>query len=199
MLAACGDDGGDAPGGRSGKGGGGAYSGPRSFKDDRGRPAHAGHRPERIVAFVGTAAALYDCGVRCTGILGPSKPVDGKPEPQTGDLDPAKVTSLGHEWGRSGIEKYAALRPDLLVGNMFPPPDLWFVPQEGKKKIEGLAPGVGISVARTSLSQPLRRTAEPAGSLGADLGAPRVADAKSRFDEAASTLRKAEAAGRGAA
>ncbi|WP_256106452.1 ABC transporter substrate-binding protein [Streptomyces sp. ODS05-4] len=183
LLAAC--------GGEDGKPADGAAGGAWSFKDDRGVTAKTPGRPERIVAYVSTAAALHDYGVEVKGVFGPSKPVDGKPNPQAGAMDVRKLTSVGEQWGQFSVEKYAALEPDLLVSNMFPAPDLWFVPQNSKKKIEALAPTVGIDIARTSLLNPLRRTAELAESLGADLGARSVKDAKARFEKAAETLRTA--------
>ncbi|TVL89593.1 ABC transporter substrate-binding protein [Streptomyces sp. SAJ15] len=189
VLAACGGDKKDD----TAKAGGGSWS----FKDDRGRTVTRKKTPERIVAFVSTAAALYDYGIECTGIFGPSSPVHGKPNPQAGDLDVKRLTSLGEAWGAFNIEKYVRLRPDLLVSNMFPAPDLWFVPQDSAKKIQEIAPSVGIDVARTSLLNPLKRTAELAESLGADLRARKVVDAKARFDRAVRTLREAAAANKG--
>ncbi|MBT2420441.1 ABC transporter substrate-binding protein [Streptomyces sp. ISL-22] len=195
LLAACGNSGKDGKDSKdtvgSSSGEATASSGPWSFKDDRGRTARTDKRPETIVAFVSTAAALYDYGIECKGVFGPSEPVDGKPNPQAGDMDVSKLTSLGTAWGQFNVEKYAALQPDVLVSNMFPPPGLWFVPEESKDKVEALAPTVGISVARTSLLNPLKRTAELAESLGADLSARKVTDAKARFDKAIETLRTA--------
>ncbi|UUU36358.1 ABC transporter substrate-binding protein [Streptomyces sp. CA-210063] len=192
FLSACGGDSGDDSASDPKASGGG----PWSFKDDRGRTVRIDERPETIVAFVSTAAALYDYGIECKGVFGPTDPVNGKPNPQAGDMDVAELTSLGTAWGQFNVEKYAALRPDLLISNMFPAPDLWYVPEESKKKIEALAPTVGISIARTSLLNPLERTAELAESLGADLGAKKVTDAKTRFEKAADTLRAAaEASG----
>ncbi|WP_406195874.1 MULTISPECIES: ABC transporter substrate-binding protein [unclassified Streptomyces] len=191
LLAACGGDA-DTEGKARGTGGG-----PWSFKDDRGRTVSLDKAPETLVAFVSTAAALYDYGIECDGVFGPTEPVGGKPNPQAGDMDVAKLTSLGTDWGQFNVEKYAALGPDLLISNMFPAPDLWFVPQESRKKIEALAPSVGISVARTSLLNPLKRTAELAEALGADLKAKKATDARARFDKAVETLRAAAAANKG--
>lgn len=189
LLAACGGD-----GNAEGETGGGAGGGRWSFKDDRGRTVTLARAPETLVAFVSTAAALHDYGVECDGVFGPTEPVDGKPNPQAGDMDVAKLTSLGTDWGQFNVEKYAALQPDLLISNMFPAPDLWYVPQESRKKIEALAPTVGISVARTSLLDPLKRTAELAEALGADLGAKKAAEARARFDKAVESVRAAAAA-----
>ncbi|WP_210593726.1 ABC transporter substrate-binding protein [Streptomyces sp. GESEQ-35] len=192
LLAACGSGASKAEDAEASKSGG-----PWSFKDDRGRTVSTDAKPETIVAFVSTAAALYDYGVKCTGVFGPTEPLDGKPNPQAGDMDVAELTSLGTAWGQFNVEKYAALQPQLLISNMFPAPDLWFVPEESKKKIEALAPTVGISIARTSLLNPLKRTAELAESLGADLSAKKVIDAKARFERAVETLRGAARAGDG--
>jgi iron complex transport system substrate-binding protein len=191
LLAACGGDG-DAESSEEGEGGG-----RWTFEDDRGRTVSLAQAPKTLVAFVSTAAALHDYGIECTGVFGPTEPIDGKPNPQAGDMDVAKLTSLGTEWGQFNVEKYAALAPDLLISNMFPAPDLWYVPQESRKKIEALAPTVGISVARTSLLNPLKRTAWLAETLGADLGARKATDARARFDRAVETLRAAAEANKG--
>ncbi|MFD3923120.1 ABC transporter substrate-binding protein [Streptomyces sp. NPDC058595] len=190
LLTACGADDDTARAG-SGSADDAGRGGPWSFEDDRGRTARADEPPRRIVAFISTAAALHDYGVECTGVFGPSEPIGGKPNPQAGDLDLTKLTSLGRAWGEFSIEKYAALRPDLLISNMFPPPDLWYVPAESVKKIEALAPSVGITGGRVSLRQPLTRYTELAQSLGADLTARKTVDAKARFDRAEKTLRAA--------
>ncbi|MFF8954588.1 ABC transporter substrate-binding protein [Streptomyces sp. NPDC014894] len=173
--------------------GGGSWT----FKDDRGKVLKAGSTPKRIVAFVSTAAALHDYGISCTGVFGPSAPVNGKPSPQAGDLDVSRLTSVGQAWGEFSIEKYAALDPDLLISNMFPPPALWFVPEESVKKIEKLAPTLGIAGAHKSLLEPLKRYSELAESLGADLKAAKVTEAKARFERAEATLRKAAEKNRG--
>ncbi|NGO11946.1 ABC transporter substrate-binding protein [Streptomyces sp. HC44] len=192
LIAACGSDD-DEPTRAAGDESGG----PWSFKDDRGTTVELDRTPERLVAFVSTAAALYDYGIECEGVFGPSEPVGGKPNPQAGDMDVSKMASLGTAFGQFNIEKYAALKPDLLISNMFPAPELWYVPEEGKKKIEALAPTLGINVARTSLLAPLRRTAELAEALGADLKAKNATDAKARFDKAVETLRTAAEANGG--
>lgn len=169
----------------------GAATGSWHFTDDRGRTAHSDGRPERIVAYVSAAAALYDYGITCDGIFGPSKPEGGKPNTQAGDLDTRHIPSLGTAWGSFDIERYAKLRPQLLVSNMLPPPKLWFVPDESAKRIYSLAPAVGIKAAHTSLTTPLRRYDDLARSLGADMHAQKVTSAKQRFSRAEGALRDA--------
>ncbi|GHC74754.1 ABC transporter substrate-binding protein [Streptomyces cinnamoneus] len=189
LLTACG--GGSSDSGSAGSSSGGGKDGAWSFKDDRGRTVKRDHTPKRIVAFTGTAAALHDFGVECIGVFGPTRLKDGKPDPQAGELDVDKLTVLGNAWGEFNIEKYAGLNPDLLVSNMFEPEALWYVPEESKKKILGLAPSVGLTAARVSMLEPIKRYAALAESLGADLKAKKVTDAKARFEAAAETLRKA--------
>ncbi|MDT0310275.1 ABC transporter substrate-binding protein [Streptomyces sp. DSM 44917] len=189
LLAACGSgfDGSQDPGDGSASGG----SRPFRFTDDRDETVELDTTPERVVAFVSSAAALHDYGIRCTGVFGPSSPIDGRPNPQAGDLDLDRLTSVGEAWGEFGIEAYAELRPQLLISNMFPPPDLWFIPEEGRDEILSLAPSIGITGARVSLLEPLARYAELAEALGADLAAPAVTEARARFDAAAEAVRTA--------
>ncbi|WP_317443500.1 ABC transporter substrate-binding protein [Streptomyces collinus] len=189
-LAACGDDKGKD--GDSGKAAAGGKSGPWSFKDDRGTTVRLDKTPANIVAFTGVAAALYDYGVQVKGVFGPTRTSDGKPDVQAGDMDVSKVTVLGNAWGQFSIEKYAALAPDVLVSTMFDDAGtLWYVPDESKKKIAQLAPGVGISVYDRRLTQPLQRLWDLAESLGADMKAAKVTAAKKRFEDAAARLRAA--------
>ncbi|MFD9907296.1 ABC transporter substrate-binding protein [Streptomyces sp. NPDC059063] len=192
-LAACGggDDDGD---GEAAGGSGGAWR----FEDDRGRTAKARATPKRIVAYVASAAALHDFGVECVGVFGPATYRDGRPTPQAGALDVKKLTTVGGaSFGDFNIEKYAALRPDLLVSNMNQPGLLWQVPDDSADKIYRLAPSVGIRTAHVSLVRTIQRYGELAAALGADLGADRVVSAKSRFERAAERLRRAAHAKKG--
>ncbi|UQI44286.1 ABC transporter substrate-binding protein [Streptomyces sp. HU2014] len=188
LLTACGGGSSDKADKASGAG---ADSGSWTFKDDRGETARTKKTPKQVVAFTGTAAALHDFGFECAAVFGPTELKDGKPDPQAGDLDIGKVTILGNAWGEFNVEKYAALAPDLLVTNMLQGSELWYVPDGSKKKILALAPSVGINVTKVSLTKVIGRYAELAGSLGADLKAKKVTDAKARFEKASETLRKA--------
>ncbi|MEU7869388.1 ABC transporter substrate-binding protein [Dactylosporangium sp. NPDC049140] len=185
-LAACGDD-------KSGAGPAASGGGPFAFTDDRGTNVSLGAAPKKVVAYVGTAAALHDFGVTSAiaGTFGPIKTADGGKDALAGELDPARVESLGNAWGEFNIEKYAALRPELLVTNMYEPNQLWYVPEDSRDKILALAPSVGITVSRTSLPKVIQRYADLAQALGADLAARPVADAKARFDAAADAVKAA--------
>ncbi|MEU9278956.1 ABC transporter substrate-binding protein [Streptomyces sp. NPDC048342] len=189
-LAACGDD--DAKSGSSDKGTTAARSGPWTFKDDRGTTVKLAKAPADIVAFVGVAAALYDYGVSVKGVFGPTRTKAGKADVQAGDMDISELTVLGNEWGQFNVEKYAALAPDVLITTMFDGAGtLWYVPDESKDKIAELAPSIGISAYDRQLTVPLQRVWALAESLGADMTAGKVTDAKKRFEEASARLRAA--------
>ncbi|MGW1375917.1 ABC transporter substrate-binding protein [Streptomyces sp. NPDC002446] len=187
LLAACG-------GGKGSDGAnGGGKGGPWSFTDDRKQKVSLKSTPQRIVAFTGTAAALHDFGIddQIVGVFGPTKLKNGKPDPQAGDIDVDKVTIIGNAYNQFSVEKYAALRPELLVTNMYEPNALWFVPDTSKDKIAKLAKSVAITSARVPLVKIIERYAELAESLGADLKAKKVTDAKARFEKASEELRQA--------
>jgi iron complex transport system substrate-binding protein len=199
VLAACGGDDSSGSSGDSGSGEGGSGSGSSgfTFTDDRGETVQLDAVPERIVAFVGTAAALHDYGVECVGVFGPTVGADGQPDVQAGDLDVDRLTSLGSAWGEFSVEAYAELNPQLLVTHMFQPPSLWYVPEESTDTILELAPSVALLVAPTAdqpdvtLQAALQRYAELAEALGADLSAGANAEARTRFEAAAEAVRQA--------
>ncbi|MBW1600079.1 ABC transporter substrate-binding protein [Streptomyces sp. JJ38] len=185
LLTGCGS----REGGGSGEDGGQSWT----FTDDRDEKVTADTRPERIVAFTGTAAALHDLGLgaRVAGVFGETRRKDGTPDPLAGELDIDTVEIVGNAYGEFDIETYARLRPELLVTHQYDPGALWYVPEEGKEKILRLAPSVAVSVAGVPLPEPIRRYAELAESLGADLEAQPVLDARKRFEDAAESLRQA--------
>ncbi|WP_405432125.1 ABC transporter substrate-binding protein [Micromonospora sp. NBC_00617] len=187
LLAGCGKDDAAKPAGSGNAGG------PWSFTDDRTKKIEAPARPARVVAFTGVAAALVDFGLdkQLVGVFGETKRADGTADPQAGDLNVEGVEILGNSWGEFSLEKYAALRPELLVTHMYDPDALWYVPDESKDKILPLAPSVAITTARVPMTKPIERYAELAQSLGADLSAKKVTDAKTRFAAAADAVRQA--------
>lgn len=191
VLAACGDDDSSSGGSKSTESAA-AKSGPWTFKDDRGTTVKLDKVPANIVAFTGVAAALHDYGIQVKGVFGPTKTTDGKADVQAGDMDISKVEILGNVWDEFNVEKYAALAPDVLISTMFDNAGtLWYVPEASKDKVAKLAPSVAVSVYDRQLTAPLERMWELAGSLGADMTAAGVTDAKKRFETAATRLRAA--------
>lgn len=143
------------------------------------------------MAYTGTAAALYDYGVQVKGVFGPTKLADGKPDPMAGTMDISKVEILGNVYDEFNVEKYAALKPDLLATNTWDG-SYWYVPEASKDKILKLAPAAAVGVGdKVSMDKALERTADLAKSLGADLNTKKSADAKARFDAASAKVREA--------
>jgi iron complex transport system substrate-binding protein len=177
----------------------GSGTGPWSFTDDRGTKVTTKGRPNRVVAYVGSAAALHDFGVggSLVGVFGPTKLSNGKADPMAGSLDVDKVTIVGNTYGEFNIEKYATLRPDLLVTNMMQPGVLWYVPASSQQQILQLAPSVAFTSAGVSLPSAINRYSQLAAALGADQNATSVTDAKARFDKASDALRAATKANPG--
>ncbi|HEY2700534.1 MAG TPA: ABC transporter substrate-binding protein [Pseudonocardiaceae bacterium] len=193
LAAACGARG-ENPSTASGSG-----TGPWSFTDDRGTKVATKGRPNRVVAYVGSAAALHDFGVDSSlvGVFGPTKLNNGKADPMAGKLDVDKLTIVGNTYGEFNIEKYATLRPDLLVTNMMQPGVLWYVPASSQQQILQLAPSLAFTSASVSLPSAIKRYSDLAGALGADQNAKQVTDAKARFDKASAAVRAATAANPG--
>lgn len=195
-LTACG--GGDSAKDGSGDKGTGAASGAWSFKDDMGKDVTAKSTPKNIVAFTGTAAALYDYGVNVKGVFGPTKTADGKADVQAGSMDISKVEIIGNVYDEFNVEKYAALQPDLLVTNTWEKDSYWYVPEASKDKILKVAPAAAIGAGGdVTMDKALARTAELAASLGADLNTKKTVDAKARFEAASAKLREATKANPG--
>ncbi|WP_406392778.1 ABC transporter substrate-binding protein [Streptomyces sp. NBC_00882] len=190
VLAACGDD--DSGSEGSSKETTAAKSGPWTFKDDRGTTVKLDEVPTKIVAFVGVAAALHDYGIEVKGVFGPTKTKDGKADVQAGDMDVSKLTVFGNVWDQFNVEQYAAFAPEVLITTTFDSAGtLWYVPAASASKIAKLAPSVAVSVYDRQITTPLQRVWELAESLGADMTAAKVTDAKKRFEAASERLRTA--------
>ena len=172
---------------------GSASSGGFTFTDDRGTTVKLGSSPTRVVAYTGTAAALYDFGVtdRIIGVFGPTKLTSGKADPMAGNLPVDKLTILGNTYGEFDVAKYAELNPQVLITDMWEKNSLWYVPTADLSKIDELAPTIGITVASEPLTTPLGRIEKLAGLLGADLTSSTVTAAKSAFEQAVEQLRTA--------
>ncbi|MBO3750407.1 ABC transporter substrate-binding protein [Streptosporangiaceae bacterium NEAU-GS5] len=160
-----------------------------SFTDDRGTTITLPRRPARIVAQSSVAAALWDLGVRPVGVFGPHKRADGTADPEVVPVDITKVEGIGNVWDEFNVEKYAALRPDLLVSSMYVKDTLWYVPDRSKAQIEKIAPTVGISLMGRSADQLIERYASLAKALGANVDAPQIVKDKARFEAAAGKLK----------
>ncbi|GGJ80394.1 ABC transporter substrate-binding protein [Pilimelia anulata] len=173
-----------------------ASAGPWTYTDAGGKPVTLPKRPERIVAYVGSAAALWDLGIKPVGVFGPQKRPDGTKDPQAGNVDVDAVTSVGNSWDDFNMEKFLALKPDLVVTGKFGkgPDDLWALPAESLAKIRATAPVVGVNEYRAPLLTVIEGYRELARSLGADLDSPEQKGAVDAFNKAGDALKAAIAA-----
>ncbi|WP_243741346.1 ABC transporter substrate-binding protein [Streptomyces sp. 8K308] len=168
----------------------GAGSGGWSFTDDRGETATLDAAPERIVAYVGSAAALHDYGIRCTGIFGPAITADGEP------------SVLTPTWTWTGSPTWATPGASSISRSTWPRP-----PTAGQRHPHPAEPVVGLRGHR--LRHPGHRAKRrhsqrrpPAGhhgralrrvgrGAGCDLSSPDVVAARERYDAAAEAIRQA--------
>ncbi|MFE5719610.1 ABC transporter substrate-binding protein [Streptomyces erythrochromogenes] len=190
LLAACGgsdDAKGTADKTASGKP---APSGPWSFTDDRGKKIELPKRPERIVAQSHPAAALWDFGIQPVGLFGPQKTDDGKSSPQVGNIDLTKTTSVGTAFGEFQMEKFISLKPDLVVTIAYGPM-IWYIPEDVIKKVEEIAPIAVIQLMGVAVPDAVKRFGELAAALGADPESAEIKKAKTDFEAAAESVKKA--------
>ncbi|WP_328989671.1 ABC transporter substrate-binding protein [Kribbella sp. NBC_01245] len=182
LLAACGD----SPDPASPNGA--AWE----FTDDRGKKVTRPQRPTTIVAQISAAAALWDLGIRPVGTFGESRNADGTPTMAAGSIDLSKVTSISETFGEFNLEKYATLKPELLITQLQVKNELWYVPATSVEPIEAHNPIVAISHLETTVPAVIDRYAALAKALGADLAAEPVTKAKTEFDQASKGLREAK-------
>lgn len=161
------------------------------FTDDRGMTVALPTQPERIVAEINAASALWDYGVRPVGVFGPQHRADGAVDPRAGQVDLASVTDLGEVWGEVDIEGLLALGTDLVVGPTWDPPEIFYLTLDGEAALGNRVPVLGIQTARVSLDKSIQRFAELAGALGADLNSEENTAARVEYASALEDLEKA--------
>jgi len=181
-LAGCGDD---SPANTA------ESTGAWEFTDDRGIKVTRDKQPAKVVAYVSSAAALWDFGVRPIGVFGPQKTDSGAKEIQAGNIDLSKTTSLGVVWDDFDVEKFISLQPDLLVTGLTgtKKTDLWAITPETGEKVEKIAPILALSEYKVTLPKVIERYEALAKALGADVASATVTDAKKEFQAASDELK----------
>nr|WP_238355248.1 ABC transporter substrate-binding protein [Kribbella sandramycini] len=167
---------------------GGATGGPWEFTDDRGVKISRPTRPTAVVAQIQAAAALWDLGLRPVGAFGKATKADGSADILAGNVDLTKLTLFSETWGEFAVEKFAALKPELLVAPIQVPKELWYVSKESVAAIEAIAPTLGIDYVGVPVDKVIDRYAELATALGADLNAEPVVKAKAEFAAASKAV-----------
>ncbi len=161
-----------------------------TFTDDRGSKISLDSAPKRIVAQSSVAAGLKDLGIDVVGTFGPLKLKDGSLDPQAAGLDLDEITDVtaGGEYGSLDLEKLAALKPDLIITNMYLPPELWYINDETAKRAAKLAPILAVDFQGDSLIESIEDVQKVGAELGADLDSSKVVQAREDFDAASSRL-----------
>lgn len=162
-----------------------------SFTDDRGVAVTLPTPPERIVAYIGTAAVLWDFGVRPIGVFGPQRLEDGTPEPGAGRVDLGAVQSAGDSFEEVDLERLAALKPDLIVTGLVSEDTLQVIAAEQLAEITGIAPLVAVQGFGKPATEILAGYERLAGALGADLQSVAVKQAREALTTASAELRAA--------
>lgn len=157
-----------------------------SFTDDAGNTVTLPARPERIVADLNAASALWDFGIRVVAVSGYTVLTDAA----WGNVDRSvPEINAGPETGAPDAEKLLALQPDLFVTITWSPDDPaaayeWSFPDPAQEATaRGIVPIVAISGTGLA-NQNTARFAELAGLLGADLATPDLIAAKEGYDAA---------------
>lgn len=161
------------------------------FADDRGITAELPAQPERVVAEINAASALWDYGVRPVGVFGPQHRADGEVDARVGNVDLASVSDLGEVWGEVDIEGLLALDTDLVVGPTWDPPEIFYLTSDGEAALGDRVPVLGIQTAKVSLDKSIQRFAELAGALGADLDSEANTAARVEYTSALEDLESA--------
>lgn len=163
-----------------------------TFTDDRGETITLPKRPERVVAYISVAAALWDFGIRPVGVYGTLRKEDGTPEAYAGEVDLDAVVSLGEVYGELDMEALVELQPDLIIYDIYwPDIDIWGIPPDAIEQVRSIAPIAGISYVSKPITDTISRLEELAGLLGADLQAPNVVEHRERFSKLSTDLETA--------
>lgn len=192
LLSACGgdDDKSDAAGART-TATTAVADGPWTMTDDRGVKVERDAAPVRVVANEANAAALSYAGIKPVGVFVGHGSVEDSPMLEGVDLDGVEV--LGENYGEINVEKLAALKPDLVVTsfNRDQLPLLFgFKNPEQQRKVERFAPIFAIEGTNVP-TVVIDRHQRLAASLGADLDAPEIAQARADFEASVRALRAA--------
>ncbi len=161
-----------------------------SYTDGSGRTVTLDQTPTRIIASQDAAAGLIPLGIRPVGIYADSPISEAK---ALEGLDLSGIEIIGETWGEVNIEKAAALKPDLIVGEWWPLESVWSGGGDLNTAIKAIAPLTGPTQGASILTL-IEDYETLAASLGADLSVPSVAADKAAFEASLAKFKAAVAA-----
>ncbi|MBM7169524.1 ABC transporter substrate-binding protein [Streptomyces sp. G44] len=160
------------------------------FTDDRDHLVRASYRPARLVAYLPTAAALHDHGIRPAGVFGSAHDDPAAP-------DPAKAGSLpltGLRYFGAGsafdLDALLAAEPDLVVALTYGGGQVYGIDAEAAKHLEERVPLAVLDVGRGRSLAGIRSRLT---ALARGLGAPEQPEADARLDAAERRLSRVAA------
>ncbi|WPO69300.1 MULTISPECIES: ABC transporter substrate-binding protein [unclassified Streptomyces] len=138
------------------------------FTDDRDHLVRAPRRPARLVAYLPTAAALHDHGIRPAGVFGSAHDDPALPDPaKSGSLPLADVTYFG-AGSALDLDALLAAAPDLVIALTYGGGQVYGIDPEAAKHLEERVPLAVLDVGRgRSLAGIRGRLTALARSLGA--------------------------------
>ena len=162
------------------------------FTDDRDRVVSVDHLPERIYAETQAALSLFEFGLLPVGTVGYA---DTYEVPEA--LAAIPFQDLGAQGSEFDVEAIAALTPDLFVGitwDFNSKADFGGFAEDSIPGFTELAPSVCILGVVAPADASVRRFAELAAALGAEIDTPEIAAAEAAYEAAAQAVRDAAAA-----
>lgn len=160
-----------------------------TYTDATGQVVTLDAMPQRIIMHQDAAAGLIPLGIRPVGIYADSAISEAK---ALEGLDLSGIEIVGQIWNEVDIEKVAALQPDLIIGEWWDRNAAWSGGEIAKQMAE-IAPVTGPA-ASDSIVGMIEDYEELAASLGADLTAPAIAEAKASFETSLEAFKAATAA-----
>jgi iron complex transport system substrate-binding protein len=156
-----------------------------TYTDVLGKTITLPERPVRIAANLVTAAALWDLGIQAVAVFDwtASAYPDGD-HIAWGKVDASAVANVGDADGNILPEDMLVAAPDIILTLTFDaddPTQVGGVPVDLAERMEQIAPVLVVTdMASTELQ--LERLVALGASLGADLEAPGIVEAKAAYD-----------------
>lgn len=155
-----------------------------TYTDIHGNAITLPQRPERVAAMITPGAALWDFGVRPAGIFAWEAMVapDGS-DPAWGNIDASAVANVGGgDAGNLDPERLVALGADLVITTGFDDATPYVqIDPETVAQIEQIVP-VAAAYQPAPAIENLKRMADLAQRLGADLDSPENREARESFE-----------------
>lgn len=156
-----------------------------TYTDVFGTTVSLPDHPVRIAANLVTAAALWDLGIHPVAVFDwtASAHPDGD-HIAWGNIDAAAVTNVGDAEGNIIPEQLLTVDPDIVLTLTFDqtnPEDVTGVPLDLAGAIRQIAPVLVVTDMDATDLQ-LQRLVDLAASLGADLDAPEVVEARAAYE-----------------